>query len=206
MCASISGCVGAACWHRKNAVVAIPRWKTLHICQEIVLFSPLSLYHIRAALHDSSGLFSFRKQVRKNLKVLNVQRDIWRIPYLICHRVGYSHSQMFSTLLWLLPPDRYCFPQRVGIYYEHQPPETMSPERLLVWTCWENCSRFEWQRWVEKAAVKVMCGWVSVISLIALIKQTEEYCSPFHLLQYKIKHCMQAIKNQTLSLNWFQVS
>lgn len=135
VCACVSGCVGAVCWCLKHAVVALPPWKTLHVCRETVLFSPLSLYHLRPAQHDADGLFSFWRQVRQNPQVVNVQRDVWRTPYLICHRVDYSQSQKSSTLLCLPPPDRYCFPQRVRIYYEHQPPETMSPERLLVWTC-----------------------------------------------------------------------
>lgn len=144
VCASISVCVGPVCWRLKHAVVALPRWKRSHVCRETVLFSLLSLYHLRAALHDADGLFSFPRWVRQNPKVVNVQRNVWRTPYLICHRVDYSQSQKSSTLLCLPPSDRYCFPQRVRIYYEHQLPETMSPERLLVWTClWEL-----WQVWM----------------------------------------------------------
>lgn len=88
----------------------------------------------KAALHDAGGLFSFPRWVRQNPKVVNVQRDVWRTSYLICHRVDYSQSQKSSTLLCLPPPDSYCFPKRVRIYYEHQLPEK-SPETLLVWTC-----------------------------------------------------------------------
>lgn len=92
VCASISGCVGAVCWHLKHAVVALPHWKSLHVCRETVLFSPLSLYHLRAAPHDANGLFSFLRRVRQNPKVVNVQSDVWRMPYLICHRVDHSQS------------------------------------------------------------------------------------------------------------------
>lgn len=94
VCASIHGCVGAVCWHLKLAVVALPRWKTSHVCRETV---PFCISITSAALHKVDGLFLFPRQFRQNLKVVKVQGDVRRTPYLICHRVDYSQSQKSST-------------------------------------------------------------------------------------------------------------
>lgn len=60
--ASISCCVGAACW----CVATFPRRKTLHVCREPVLFSPSLLHHLRAGLRNADGLFSFPRRARQN--------------------------------------------------------------------------------------------------------------------------------------------